>query len=120
MRRADLNIGGRLTTARRSCLDEHGAGDLARAAKRLGVREAVGPAESPDRRALRWKERQPGMRRDRIAQRLEFAIDTVLPEHGREGARVEEDVDVLGESLDQIPTLRQAGAALEDDFLADR
>ena len=60
------------------------------------------------------------MRRDRVAQHLEFAIDAVLSEHGREGARVEEDVDVLGESLDQVPAFRQTGGALEDNLVANR
>ena len=35
-----------------------------------------------------------------------------------EGERVEEEVDILGEPLDQVPAFRQAGAALEDDLVA--
>ena len=57
-----------------------------------------------------------------IAWRSFFSSRSIpfLPRGGVERGRVEEDVDVFREPLDQVPALRQAGAALEDDLAAGR
>jgi len=55
---------------------------------------------------------------DRITELFEFAIDGVFAKCRSKGMRIKENIDVFGESLDQIPSLGQAGAALEDDLVA--
>lgn len=55
-----------------------------------------------------------------IPQFLEFPVDRSFAQGRREGKRVEEDIDVLRKPLDQVPTLREARAAFENDFVASR
>ena len=53
-----------------------------------------------------------------IAEIPEFPVDGVFSQGGLEGERIEEEVDILGEPLDEVPAFRQAGAAFEDDLVA--
>ena len=87
-------------------------------AKRWAVFEAVVAAEAADGLALLVDEGQRRVLLDRLAELLQFAVDAFLAQRRIERGRVEEDVDVFREPLDQVPALRQAGAALEDDLLA--
>jgi hypothetical protein len=57
---------------------------------------------------------------DRIAQALELAVDSALAENGIEGARVEENVHVFREPLNQVPAFGKARPALENHLVADR
>ena len=84
----------------------------------LGILEAVVAAEAADGLAFLLDKRQPRMLFDRLPQLLQFAVDCFLAQGRVECGRVEEDVDVFREPLDQVPALRQAGAALEDHLAA--
>ena len=95
-------------------------GDFAGAAEALRVGEAVVAPEPADGLALRRDEGERGVGSDRIAELLEYSVDAVLSQNGREGARIEEDVDVFRKPLDQVPALCQAGAAFEDDLVRSR
>ena len=55
---------------------------------------------------------------DRIAKLLQFPVDGPLAQNRFEGSGIEEDVDVLGESLNQVSPFGQTGSALEDDLVA--
>ena len=97
--------------------EQHAVGDFAGAAEALRVGEAVVAPESADGLALLCDEGQRRVGADGIAELLEFPVDGVLAEGRLEGERIEEDVDVFRKPLDQVPALRQAGAALEDDLV---
>ena len=111
---------GRLPAAGGAGLDEHAVADLAGPGESLGVFEAVVAAEAADGLALLLDECQRRMLLDRLAELLQLAVDPLLAQGRVERGRVEEDVDVFRESLDQAPALGQAGAALENDLGAGR
>jgi hypothetical protein len=60
------------------------------------------------------------MAADGIAEPFEFPVDAILAKVGLEGAGIEENIDVFRKPLDQVPTFRQARAALEDDLVGNR
>ncbi len=49
---------------------------------------------------------------------FQFPIEPLAAEWRCECARIEEQVDVFREPVDQPPTLRKAGTAFEDDMVA--
>jgi hypothetical protein len=53
-----------------------------------------------------------------ITERLQFPVNRVLSQRRLKCSGIEEDVNVLGETFDEAPSLRKACAALEDDFVA--
>ena len=55
---------------------------------------------------------------DGVAQSLEFAIDPAPAERRLEGARIDGDVEVFGEPLDQVPSLGETRPAFEDHRVA--
>jgi hypothetical protein len=55
-----------------------------------------------------------------ITERLQFPVNRVLSQRRLKRSGIEEDVNILGETLDQVPSLRKARATLEDDFVAAR
>src|SRR5262249_58107240 len=110
----------RLPTTGGAGLDEHAVADVAGAGEALDILEAVIAAEAADGLAFLLDEFQARMPVDDLPQLLELAVNRVLAQGRVEGGRVQEDVDVFGKPLYQVPALRQAGAALEDDLAARR
>jgi len=55
-----------------------------------------------------------------ITERLQFPVNRVLSQGRLKCSGIEEDVNVLGETFDEVPSLRKARAALEDDFVTAR
>ena len=55
---------------------------------------------------------------DGIPKFLQFSVDGLLPERRLKCERIEEEVNVFREPLDQIPALRQACAAFQDRLVA--
>ena len=57
---------------------------------------------------------------DGIAELLQLFVDRVLAERRLKRLWIKEDVDVFRKALDEIPTFRQTGAALEDHVVTGR
>src|ERR1700734_2489139 len=55
-----------------------------------------------------------------IAEPLQFAVNRVFSQRRLKCCGIEEDVNVLGKTFDQVPSLREARATLEDGFVAAR
>ena len=83
----------------------------------MRVGETVVPSESANGFALVLDKRERRVRADCVAESLKFAVDAILSQNWLERARIEEDIDVFGETLDQVPAFRQARAAFEDDLV---
>src|SRR5581483_11891647 len=58
-------------------------------------------------------EREGGMLTNRVAQAFELAVDSTPAGGRRELHGVEEEIDVLGKALYQVPGFRETGSALE-------
>src|SRR5262245_39047269 len=99
---------GRLSAAGCPGLQEHAVPYLAGAGKALLVLEAVVAPEATDGLAFCVDKPQPGMLLDALAQIFQLAVDAPGVECRVEGCRVEEDVDVFREPLDEVPALGQA------------
>ena len=83
----------------------------------MHIFETVIAAEAADRLAFLGNEFQGRMLFDGLPELFQFTVDGLLAERWVEFSRVEKDVDVFGKSLNQIPPLRQTGAALENDLV---
>ena len=118
--RLELDSFGRLPAAGGARLDEDAVADLADPGESLGVLETIVAAEAADRLALRLDESQCRVPLARLVELLQLVVDPFLAQRRGEGGRVEEDVDVFREPLDQPPAFGQAGVALEDDLGAGR
>src|SRR5262249_31033171 len=111
---------GWLPAAGGAGLNEDAVADVAGPREALDILEAVVAAEAADGLAFLLDEFQARMPVDDLPQLLQLAVNRVLAQGRVEGGRVQEDVDVFGKPLYQVPALRQAGAALEDDLAARR
>jgi hypothetical protein len=58
-------------------------------------------SEAADRLAFVTLKGQGGMRSDGISKFLEFSINALLPEGRFKGERIEEEVNIFGEPLNQ-------------------
>jgi len=116
--RAQFDGGGGLASAGGACLDEHAVRDFSRAAEKLPVRKAIVAPEPADRLALTLNKGQRRVLTHGVAQPFELPVDGVFTQCRLESFGVKEDVDVLGESLNQVPAFGEAGAAFKDDSVA--
>jgi hypothetical protein len=115
--RAEFHNGRGLAPTGRSRFHENVVGNLAGTAETLLVSEAVVASESTDRLALALDMGQRRMCRHGIAKFLKFAVYGPFPQRGLKGLRVKKNIDVFRKPLNQVPSFRQAGAALEDDHV---
>ena len=69
----------------------------------LRVGETVVAAKASYRLTLARNERQTRECANQIANVFEFAVDSVFAERRLKGKRIEEEVDVFRETLNQIP-----------------
>jgi hypothetical protein len=118
--RAQLENASGFATAGGADFEEDAVGEFPWAPEALRVGEEVAPSESPDGPALICDEGERQVAADGVAEPFKFSVDAVLAQGGFKGEGINENVDVLRKSLDQIPALRQAGAALEDDLVGSR
>ncbi len=109
----------RFAAAGRSGLDKHVRCNLTDATETLPELKPVGAAEAADRLAFVLHKGQRRMRIDSVLQPLELTVDCASSERRIEGTRVEEDIDVLRETLNEIPALGEARAPFENGLLAD-
>lgn len=78
----------------------------------LRVRETVVASETTDGSAFVRDEGECPVAADNVSEPSKLPVDGVLAKR-----RIKENVDVFREALDQVPALRQAGAAFEDDLV---
>jgi len=110
----------RLAAAGRTCFEENPVRNFARPAEFLPVRKSVIAAKSTDGLAFFLNKRQRRMPAHGITKRLQFPVNRVLSQWRLKCFGIEEDVDVFGETLDQVPSLRKARAPFEDNFVSAR
>ncbi len=115
---AQFNGRGRLASAGGAGFEQHAVGNFSRAAEELPVRKAVVTPEAADGLAFAFHKGQRRVLADGITQVHEFPVDGVFTQGWLGGLGIKENVDVLGESLDQVPAFGEAGAAFKDDFVA--
>src|SRR5262245_42770796 len=101
----ELYLVGRLPAAGGARFHENAIFDLAGAGEALRVGEAVIAAEATDGLALLLQEGEAGMLFDLLAELFQLAVDATFVEGRVEGGRVEEEVDVFREALDEVPSL---------------
>ncbi len=105
---------GRLPAAGGAGLDEDAVADFAGLGESLGILAAVIAAETADRLALLFDKCQRWVLLNRLSELLQFVVDPLFAQGRVERGGVEEDVDVFREPLNQVPALRQTGAALKN------
>ena len=110
-------VGGGLLAA----LDARLETDRRREARKLGevraVAEGVDTAESADRLRVGANEVEPVDGGDVAISAFIVPVDRAFVAQRRLDRGIDEEVDVLGETVQQVPSLREAGAALEDGAL---
>src|SRR5882724_10438267 len=89
-------------------------------AQPLLIRKAVVPPESADCSALLADESKRGVRANCVPKLFELPVNSVFSQEGIEGEGIEEDINVFREPLDQVPALREACAAFEDNLASSR
>jgi hypothetical protein len=75
--------------------------------------EAIVTAEAANGLALCLDEGERRVLLDRLEQLLQLAVNPLFAQGRLERGRVEKEVDVVRESVDQAPALGQAGATLK-------
>lgn len=111
---------GRLAPAGRACFEKDAIRNFARPAEFLVVGKSVIAAKPTDGLAFLSDKRERRMPVHSITERLQFPVNRVLSQRRLKCCGIEEDVNVFGETFDQVPSLCEARAALEDDFVAAR
>jgi hypothetical protein len=83
--------------------EKDAVGNFPLSPKALRIGKAVVSPKAADRLALVLKEGQSWMPGDGIAKTLEFTVDGTLAECQLGGERIEKDVDVFREALNEVP-----------------
>jgi hypothetical protein len=117
--RGDLDCGSRLLAA----LDARLETDRRREALKLGevraIAEGVHTPASADGLRVGANEVEPRYGGDLAVQLFHRPVDRPFVGQRRLDRGIDEEVDVLGEAVEQVPSLREAGAALEDGPFAE-
>lgn len=108
----------RVLTALHAWLEANGRREPERAFERRFVPERVHPAEPADRPGFLGIEHQTRDGVDVVPQPLQHFVDLVAAE-GWMDRGIDEQVDVLGEPVEQTPAFGQAGSSLEHGPLGE-
>ncbi len=82
------------------------------------LRKTVISAEPSDSLTFVRNESEGRVRADDVTDPFKLTVDRVLAAWRLKRERIEESIDVFRETLDQIPALRQACTAFENDLVA--
>src|SRR6185437_9362165 len=116
--RLETHAVSRLPAAGSAGLNKHTVANLANACEPLDILETVVATEAANGLAFLLDKLQPRMLLDGLPKLLQLVVNRFLAQRRRKCSWIEENVDVFRKPLDQVPTLGQARAALEDYFVA--